>query len=665
MPVGADSETWLIEPGTLAPRLVCVSYKQENQDPVLVHRNHAEECVRWLLSEEIVGANIVFDLGVWANEWPHFMPLIFDALMEGRIHDVLTRQKLIDISRGCYRSVYRKHQGKLRQLNYNLNDLWLRYTGRELDKDTWRLRYAELEPAPVHMWPRDAQGYALKDAESPQTIFHEQARKYPTMNNLWDEPAQMRAHWALQLTSCWGFNTDLKQVDYLLRQIHVDQHRRRDRLIAKGLVDLQGVRKKKIAQARMLELAGTDFSDFKLTDKGVKLFKKKEMPREEIIREGYFKLTEETCKATNDQLLLDYAHYGQFQNLQSKVKALNVPVPIQTGFEILLETGRTSSFGGKIEGTKETRPGSVALQNPPRAAGFRECFIPSRGMVLISCDYGKAELVSLAQVCFAWFGYSALRDALNQGIDPHLDFAAQLMGISYEEALRYKDDPVVDSFRQRSKPANFGYPGGLGVRRFRDYARGYDVELTEEESKALKQAWLQKWPEMPLYFRRIRDILQSNGEWVEREDDDPILRGTIEQLMSRRLRGGCSFTEACNSMFQGLSADAAKAALFEVSRRCYTVPQSALYGCRIVNFIHDELLVEAPEYKAHEAAMELQAVMADVYQRFTPDVSITAEAALMRRWRKKAKPYFVNGRLRPWEESPKFQELLEEGKIAA
>lgn len=664
MPIGADSETWLIEPGLLAPRLVCVSYCQENQAPVLVHRNHARDCVHWLLGEEIVGANIVYDLAVWAAEWPELLPIIFEALMEGRIHDVLTRQKLIDIALGCYRSVYRKGlNGKLRQLNYNLNDLWFRFARQDLDKDTWRLRYAELEPYPIHLWPVAAQQYALMDAYSPQYVFYAQAQECSL--NLWDEPAQMRADWALQLTSCWGFNTDLAQVDKLIRQINVEQYERKRRLIGVGLVRLDGSRAKKLAQARMLKLAGTDFSDFQLTDTGKRLVKKKEMTRVEAIQAGYFSLNEEACEATNDELLIEYAQYGQFQNLLSKVRALNVSVPVQTGFEIMLETGRTSSFGSKVEGTKETRPGSVALQNPPRAEGFRECFIAGKGMGIISCDYGMAELVSLGEVCYQWFGFSALRDALNRGFDPHLDFGAQQMGITYEEALANKDHPEVDAFRQRSKPANFGYPGGLGVRRFRDYARGYGVELTEEQSKQLKEAWLQKWPEMPYYFKRIRDILHSNGEWIEREDDEPILKGTIEQLVSRRLRGKCSFTEACNSMFQGLTADAAKAALFEVSRLCYTVPESPLYGCRIVNFIHDEILLEAPLFKAHEAAKELEKVMAAVYQRFTPATKITAEAALMLRWRKKAKPYYVNGRLRPWEESPKFQELLAEGKIAA
>jgi DNA polymerase I-like protein with 3'-5' exonuclease and polymerase domains len=250
-----------------------------------------------------------------------------------------------------------------------------------------------------------------------------------------------------------------------------------------------------------------------------------------------------------------------------------------------------------------------------------------------------------------------MRDALNADMDLHLDFGSQLAGLSYEEMHARREEEFIDAFRQRSKAANFGYPGGLGIKRFRDYARGYGVELTEQESKALKQLWLHKFDEMPLFFKRIRDILNGNGKWIEREGEDPILRGTIQQLVSGRFRGGCSFTEACNSMFQGLTADAMKAAMFEVSRRCYTVPQSALYGCRIVNMIHDELLVEMPEAQAHEASMELAHVMVEVYRRYTPDVKITAEPTLMRRWAKKAKPKFklINGsqRLIPWEDAQK------------
>src|SRR5690606_32482748 len=117
--------------------------------------------------------------------------------------------------------------------------------------------------------------------------------------------------------------------------------------------------------------------------------------------------------------------------------------PIHSYFEVLRETGRTSSSNPN-------------LQNLPRVDGVRECYVPRPGNVYISCDYDKAELHTLAQLCMDYFGESKLAEALNNGIDPHLQMAANILGIPYEEAkdrLKAKDKEVKDT-RQMAKAAN-------------------------------------------------------------------------------------------------------------------------------------------------------------------------------------------------------------------
>ena len=55
--------------------------------------------------------------------------------------------------------------------------------------------------------------------------------------------------------------------------------------------------------------------------------------------------------------------------------------------------------------------------------------------------------------------------------------------------------------------------------------------------------------------------------------------------LTGRVRGRVSFTQARNTPFQGLAADGAKLALWELIRA----------GYRVVAFIHDEILIELPE----------------------------------------------------------------------
>jgi DNA polymerase-1 len=218
-----------------------------------------------------------------------------------------------------------------------------------------------------------------------------------------------------------------------------------------------------------------------------------------------------------------------------------------------------------------------------------------------------------------------MADKLREGVDLHLHFAAQILGISYEEALkRQKEkDPEIKQTRQTAKAANFGYPGGMGANSFRSFAKGYGLNLSEKQAGKLKEDWFLAWPEMRDYFRFIHTTI---GDEI----------GTIEQFVSKRKRGGVRFTQACNSMFQGLAADGAKEALFEVSRRCYTEPESALYGSRPVMFIHDEIVLESPQDLASKAADELALVMRERMSRFTPDIPIKTTVAIMDRWYKEA-----------------------------
>lgn len=81
----------------------------------------------------------------------------------------------------------------------------------------------------------------------------------------------------------------------------------------------------------------------------------------------------------------------------------------------------------------------------------------------------------------------------------------------------------------------------------------------------------------------------------------------------------------------------------------YNEPESPLFGCRVFSFIHDEILMEVPEYKAHDASFELSRIMVSTMREWVPDVLIVAEPALMRAWSKDAEAvYDGEGRLIPW-----------------
>jgi len=312
--------------------------------------------------------------------------------------------------------------------------------------------------------------------------------------------------------------------------------------------------------------------------------------------------------------------------------------------------------------------GRVSVANPnlnnlPREHGVRECFKARPGYVYVTADYSQAELCSLSQICTDLFGYSRMGEAIKGGQDLHLLLASQILNITYKEAeerhvaakSRDKrnatkeelalDKEILDA-RQMAKAANFGYPGGLGPDKFVAYAwTSYKVKLTRQVAIDLKALWLETYPEISEFFSYVSGKLgrKNRQGWADKESS----KFDVTQHRSGRIRGKVGFCDGLNTFFQGLTADGAKYAKNLISYEMHCNPNSPLYGSRIVAFIYDEILMECPEDKAHDAAMELVRLMLEGMKVFLPDIPSKVEVEMMRRWIKAAKALYVNGKLVP------------------
>jgi hypothetical protein len=95
--------------------------------------------------------------------------------------------------------------------------------------------------------------------------------------------------------------------------------------------------------------------------------------------------------------------------------------------------------------------------------------------------------------------------------------------------------------------------------------------------------------------------------------------------LSGRLRARASYAARHNTIFQGLAADGAKLALWELWRA----------GYRIVNFIHDEVLVEVPageDVEGHRRRVE--SLMVEGMRAVVPHVAVRIESTVGERWTK-------------------------------
>jgi DNA polymerase I-like protein with 3'-5' exonuclease and polymerase domains len=351
--------------------------------------------------------------------------------------------------------------------------------------------------------------------------------------------------------------------------------------------------------------------------------------------------------------------FEEHRKLKSFIAKLDGP-RVHSRFSCLKDTGRTSSSNPN-------------LQNLPRDPRIRGLFIPKPGHIFINADYAQIELCTLAQVCLDRFGFSKMSELINSGTDIHRWFASIITGKSFDEI----GDESVE--RQSAKACNFGFPGGLGVEAFLEYARvTYGLSnLTLEDAEKYKEMWLTAFPEMKLYladtlvhrhdftsfgngnpemaaalFRRVvggNRLSRSGHEYDSRiyswafttvmtdvapqfigitqgspDILDEVLRDTVV-TRTGRVRARTTYCEARNTLFQGLAADGAKIALYRLTRA----------GFCIVNFIHDEIIIEVPvDADVERLRGEIEKIMIESMNAVVPAIKIKVKSKIKTRWEK-------------------------------
>ena len=611
-----DTETYLIGPGRIAPKPVCIQLCDERREPwiLLASDPDTPDILEALINEEtIVGHNLAFDMGVLCEAYPQLQTPIWRAYTEDRMLCTQVLEKLIHIAHGWDTKDPRSNL----PLKTNLASLATTYLKHEMkgkdSADAWRFRYRELDGVPLENWAPDALRYALDDALITYEV-HQSQRAWMIKNNkiCMDMYQRARGAWALHLMGAWGLRTDPEKVDELAQRVRNRVQGAKITLQRTGLIKPDGKKDLKAIRSQIDRAYKTQGKDTPKTAKG-----SVGTSREVLAASGDVSLQLLASISNDEKLLTTYV----------PVLERGKTLPVNASYNPVVATGRTSCR-------------SPNVQNQPREGGVRECWIPRQGNVYVQADYSIAELCALAQCCIYMGVESNMSKALNEGRDLHLDLAAKIMGISYDDALRLKaeGDKEIKNARQMAKIANFGIPGGLGVVSLVSFAKmAYGVVLTETQATDLRTQWLEAYPEMKAYFRYVRDQLRTQE------------RFELRQWRSARIRGNVGYTDGCNSPFQGLAADFGIDMCFHVARACYIDVQSPLYGCRPVAFVHDEIILECEADRGHDAAIELQAIMERRARAWCPDIPIVAEPCIMTRWYKDAETkHDSHGRIIPW-----------------
>jgi DNA polymerase I-like protein with 3'-5' exonuclease and polymerase domains len=504
--------------------------------------------------------NAPFDLDVIA-EHIHVKQWIYDVVDRNKVFDTAILYKLWHLANVGFVP-----------FKSSLDHLSRTLIGETLVKDdSVRCNFMQFKGKPISEIPEEFVEYGSKDVVATWDAYFvltSRIKKYDTMGTLLSHHIQIKGAVALEHIYKNGIRIDLKAKDEKLKEMNAELEKQGDILATYGWV--RGVKGLKERYENIVSALG--ISDL--------------LPRTE---DGSISSKREDLEKF-DHLPFVRAHldYMEVEKASTFIRDLNTE-RIHPRYGAILNTGRTSCSGGKS---------AVNIQQIPRVGGIREIFIPEEGKKFVDIDYSALELAGLAQVCITKFGYSKMGDLINEGKCLHYYTASNV--------YRKPESEVTKDERQFAKIPNFAFPTNMSPSTFVSYCKGYNVPMTEEQGEQVKRAYAETYPEISQEFWNV-----------------PYGENSVMTLTGR-LRANCSYTAYLNTQFQGLCADGAKLALYEVDKA----------GYKIVAFIHDQIMVEVADGLALDALDTVSKIMVESMQQVIPDVKISVEGEILERWKK-------------------------------
>jgi DNA polymerase I-like protein with 3'-5' exonuclease and polymerase domains len=251
------------------------------------------------------------------------------------------------------------------------------------------------------------------------------------------------------------------------------------------------------------------------------------------------------------------------------------------------------------------------VQQIPATSDFRSCFVAAEGYKLVTCDYSQAELRILAELS----GDVAFVEAFKGGGDLHAITASQMFQVPI--------DQVTKAQRSAAKSINFGLAYGRGPG-----SLALQLGVSPDEAKALIEK----------YFQAYTGIQQ----WLEKAARDAVRKGYSDTPLGRRRfydvpdrndpdyrsKIGSIERQGKNTPIQGSNADMTKIALVYL--------RTALkgYDARVVNTVHDEIVVEVRADQAEEVKAIVEHEMVRAGEQILHLVPIVADASVGDYWKK-------------------------------
>ena len=278
--------------------------------------------------------------------------------------------------------------------------------------------------------------------------------------------------------------------------------------------------------------------------------------------------------------LLEYKRISKLMTFIESWDELQVDGKIYPSFNITARTGRTTC--------KDPN-----LQQCPQDSYVRNLIEARPGWKIIESDLSQAELRVAS-----WFANDInMQHAYQSGSDLHSKTTELLFGdvsgLSHDEQKR---------LRTNSKATNFGFLYGMVAKSFIQYAKGYGLNISLEESEKIRSGFFKAYPRLLVWHEECKEFARQHG-YIE----SPIGRKRwFDNIHSRNFKlRSADERQSINTPVQGFASDICISALADI------VFSKELDHTRfnVLGSVHDAILIEVRDDYADELGEHVKQTM--------------------------------------------------------
>ena len=303
--------------------------------------------------------------------------------------------------------------------------------------------------------------------------------------------------------------------------------------------------------------------------------------------------------------LLEYKRISKLITFIKSWEELQVEGKIYPSFNITARTGRTTC--------KDPN-----LQQCPQDSYVRNLIEARPGWKIIESDLSQAELRVAS-----WFANDKnMQHAYQSGSDLHSKTTELLFGdtskLGHDEQKR---------LRTNSKATNFGFLYGMVAKSFIQYAKGYGLNISLEESEKIRAGFFNAYPRLLEWHEECKEFARKHG-YIE----SPIGRKRwFDNIHSRNFKlRSADERQAVNTPVQGFASDICISALADI------VFSKELDHTKfnVLGSVHDAILIEVRDDYAEELSKYVKQTMEhpSITEGLDIPIPIVADVEISQSW---------------------------------